>query len=139
MPKLSDDTLFARALPIAIADRDALADCYPRNSEQWKEARGEADSMRKLVGRKLAQLTGDEQHLAFAVFFHAEQWEETLADSVRTSNRKVSTDSLRNVRLFREVRHRRWGKSRQEVAFETAESVSLDDLMARISTSKPTA
>jgi len=51
----------------------------------------------------------------------------------------VSTDSLRNVRLFREVRHRRWGKSRQEVAFETAESVSLDDLMARMSTSKPTA
>ena len=82
MPKLSHDTLFARALPLAIADRLGLADAYPRESEHWKAARAEAEAMRKLEGRKLSQLDDAAQKVAFAVFI--------CADGARQSSRRFS-------------------------------------------------
>ncbi|WP_126223341.1 hypothetical protein [Burkholderia ambifaria] len=131
MPKLSHDTLFSRALPLAIADRLALADAYPRESEHWKAARAEAEAMRKLEGRKLAQLDAAEQKVAFAVFICAEQWEEGLAASMATSDRKVAADSSRNVRLFREARLTRWGRSEFEVMVENSETVGLVEFLDR--------
>lgn len=129
MPKLSHDTLFARALPLAIADRLGLADAYPRESEHWKAARAEAEAMRKLEGRKLSQLDDAEQKVAFAVFICAEQWEEGLAASMATSDRKVAADSARNARLFRDARLRRWGPSKFETLLENSESIGLVEFL----------
>ncbi|WP_157643914.1 hypothetical protein [Burkholderia ubonensis] len=46
MPRLSDDTLFNRALPLAIEDRTALSQPYARGSEHSDAALAEAEAMK---------------------------------------------------------------------------------------------
>lgn len=132
MPRLSDDTLFGRALPLAIADRIALSDAYPRESEQWTAARAEAAAMEKLKGRKLGELDANEQQVAYSVFDFAAMWEAELARSMGTSDRAVAAYSARNARLFTEVRLRRWGKSEYERMVENTKTVTLDELFERM-------
>lgn len=130
MPRLSDDTLFNRALPLAIEDRTALSQCYPRGTEHSDAALAEAEAMKALKGKKLAQLTPDEELVAFSVFVCAEQWEAALADSNATGDRKVATESARNARLFKEARLQRWGRTQLEVAIANSKSVPVKDLFA---------
>ncbi|KWA84152.1 hypothetical protein WL29_22580 [Burkholderia ubonensis] len=130
MPRLSDDTLFKRALPLAIEDRIALSQCYPRGTEHSNAALAEAEAMKALKGKKLAQLTPDEDQVAFSVFVCAEQWEAALADSNATGDRKVATESARNARLFKEARLERWGRTQLEVAIANSISVPVKDIFA---------
>ncbi|MEX3983981.1 hypothetical protein AB4Y45_33890 [Paraburkholderia sp. EG287A] len=131
MPRLSDDTLFKRALPLAIADRMALADAYPRESEHWAAARAQAAEMEKLKGRKLGELSDEEQQVAYSVFDFAAIWEAELARSMGNSDRAVSDYSARNARMFTEVRLRRWGKSEFERMLENSKPISLEELLKR--------
>lgn len=129
MPRLSDETRFARALPLAILDRKSLADCYPMDSPHRAEALEEARTLAPLKGRRLAQLDAAEQHLAYLAFACAQQWEEELARTHATADKARQEASLRNARLFQEVRYRRWGKSRLEQALESAKPVKVTDLL----------
>jgi hypothetical protein len=127
MPKLSDNTLFQRAIVLAVQDRISLSDAYPENSEHWRSAREEALQIRALKGRHIDELGEDEQNAGFLAFVHAEQWVESLAES--NPGPKVEEENRRALRLFREVRLRRWGKTQLEAMMENAVSVDVRKLM----------
>jgi hypothetical protein len=127
MPKLSDNTLFQRAIPLAVQDRISLSDAYPENSDHWVSAREETRQIRALKGRHIDELGEDEQHAGFMALVHAEQWVESLADA--NPGPKVEEESRRALRLFREVRLRRWGKTQLEAMMENAVSVDVRTLM----------
>lgn len=131
MPRLSDDTLFARALPLAVQDRRSLADCYPPDSPHRAEALEEARALGALRGKRLAQLEATEQPLAYLAFICAQQSEEGLAEANASGDKALQRASLRNARLFQEVRWRRWGKSQLEVALESGRSVGISELLNR--------
>ncbi|MBK3780339.1 hypothetical protein G3A43_08715 [Paraburkholderia aspalathi] len=129
MPKLSDDTLFERALPLAIQDRIALSHSYESQSEHAKNALLEAKAMRELKGKKLVQLSEDEQLVAFNVLFCAELWQDGLAEANIKADRKVFADCSRSARLFREMRLRRWGRTKFEQMADNSVSVDVRKLM----------
>lgn len=129
MPKLSDNTLFKRAIVTAVQDRESFADCYPRNSPEWTDARQQAEALHALTGKRLSSLNEDDWQLAFKAFVFAEQWEDGLADANRGS--PYGGESQRAARLFREVRLRLWGRTQLEAALENTTTVSVTELVAR--------
>ena len=126
MPRLSDNTLFQRAVVLAIQDRNALADAYPKGSPHGLEAREEARRIQALKGKHIDALTDADQPDAFAAFVNAELWVSGLIGT--NQGKAVEDDSRRQLRLFREVRLRRWGKTQLEVMMETARSVDVRTL-----------
>lgn len=127
MPKLSDDTLLARSLEPAMLDRESFAEAVTRSSPEGVEALALADRIKALRGKKLDQLSPDEERDARAAFLFAQQWEEGFADS--KPGKKWETKALLNARLFREVRLRRWGKTQLEARMAEMTPVSAFDLL----------
>jgi hypothetical protein len=128
MPKLSDETLFARALPLAIQDRIALSQSYARGSEHATNALLEAKAMSALKGKKLADLSEEEQGVAFNALVCAELWEDGLADANAAADRRVARDCARAARLYREMRLRRWGQTRIEQMMANSSPVAVREL-----------
>lgn len=126
MARPSDNTLFHRALRLGTMDRLALADCYTQASPHWQEARNEAHDINELEGRHIDSLTTDEQEIAIKAFLYAELWVEGLANS--NPAEAVEVENRRHLRLFREVRHSRWGKTEIELMREKKGSVSVQAL-----------
>jgi hypothetical protein len=131
MPKLSDDTLFARALPLAIQDRLALAGCYDEHTPLREEALAEAKAFIALKGMPLDELDKAQESTAFQAFVCAELWESSLADANVNADRTVFRDCTRSARLFREARLRRWGQTRLEHDVENSVSVDIRTLAER--------
>ena len=130
MPRISGDTLLQRALSAAVQDRISLADCYPAGAEHRAHVLAEAKAFQGLKGKKLAELSAEEQQTAFAVFICAEQWEDSLADA---NNRKgkAATDASRAARLYREFRLATFGPSKLEAAIAESTPVDIRSLMTR--------
>lgn len=137
MPKLSDNTLFQRAISLAVMDRMSLSDAYPENSEHWLAGREEARRIRALKCRHIDTLSAEDQHVGFLAFVHAEQWVESLAEA--NPGPRVEAENRRALRLFREVRLRRWGQTRLESMMENSVAVDVRTLLenADISGRKP--
>ncbi|MBU9200103.1 hypothetical protein KTD31_01630 [Burkholderia multivorans] len=127
MPKLSDDTIFARAIHPAIQDRITLADAYGKDAPEAEAALEQGRAIKALTGKKLDRMTPAEQETAYLCLACAEQWESSLADA----NPGIETEraARKNAQLFQELRHRRWGKSRLEVAIENSKTISVYELM----------
>ncbi|WP_434716278.1 hypothetical protein [Paraburkholderia sp. A3RO-2L] len=128
MPKLSDDTIFARAIHPAIQDRITLADAYSNEGPNAEAALEQGRAIKALTGKKLDKMTPAEQETAYLCLAYAEQWESSLADS--NPGAQTERAARKNAQLFQELRHRRWGKSRLEVAMENSKPVSVFELMA---------
>lgn len=126
MARPTDNTLFHRAVRLGTMDRLALADCYSQDSPHWQEARNEADDIHELEGRDIDCLTEPEQEIAIKAFLYAELWVEGLANS--NPAEAVEAENRRHLRLFREVRHSRWGKTEIELMRESRGSVSVQAL-----------
>lgn len=125
MPKLSDDTLLKRAIEDAVSDRDTFSDAYGRSGPESDEALALIENMRELSGRSFRTMTDAEKLIAHDVFLYAQQWRDSLAlAQVRLTEKKYS--QLRADR-YREVRMRRWGKTKLEHYIETTPMVILTD------------
>lgn len=127
MPKLTDDTLLQRAIVAAIEDRKSLAAAYHNEGEHAADAMSTAAAIRALKGVKLAAMTPEQLQVVAQAFVFAEQWEQSLADSNEGS--RFATESLRNVRLYREVRMRRWGRTQLEEHMANCVAVDVREFM----------
>ena len=127
MPKLSDDAIFARAINPALQDRITLADAYSNEGPNAETALEQGRAIKALTGKRLDKMTPAEQEAAYLCLACAEQWESSLADA--NPGAEAQRAARRNAQLFRELRHRRWGKSRLEVAIENSKAVSVFELM----------
>ncbi|KVP96839.1 hypothetical protein WJ97_13245 [Burkholderia ubonensis] len=129
MPRYSDDTLLKRALTCALLDRESLLDAYGGEGTTAVEIRTQIASLQAIQGKKLAKMTPAEYHAACLAFIYGEQWEQGLADS--SPGKETEATCRKNVALFREVRLRRWGKTRLERDIETSIAVPLTELLKR--------
>lgn len=123
MPALTPDALFQRAIPLAAEDRTSLADAYGNQGEWAEDAMATRERILALKGKKLRELTAEEQKLAYQAFVFAEQWEGSLADS--NPGKRVEAQCRRNVAYFRALRHHLWGKTAFESAVEAANPVAI--------------
>lgn len=135
MPRISDNTLLQQALDAAELDRESLALAYGDKGPDAQAALDDQARLKALNGKKIAGLNQEEQSLAFLALVWAEQWEESLADA-QPSGSKDRASASRQARAYRELRHRRWGKSQFETFMETAKSVPITDLLSRPISSK---
>jgi hypothetical protein len=124
MPRYSDDTLLQRAIRYAVLDRESLAECYGNEGEWAVIALNVVKKIETLVGKKLVSLTPEDEVTAFNAFVYAEQWQESLANAQALV--KERSVALRLVGMFREVRLRRWGKTRQEIILESATLIKFE-------------
>lgn len=129
MPRYSDDTLLRRALVCALLDRESLLDAYSGEGPTADDIRVQIASMQALKGKKLANMTPEEDEAARLAFVYGEQWEDGLADS--RPGAETEKAARKNVELFREVRLRRWGKTVHEVAMENSRTVPITELLKR--------
>lgn len=125
MPKLSVDTLLARAIPRAMKDRESFVDCHGGVGEWADEAREIIACIKALSGRKFSTLNVDEMESARLAFYYAEQWERSIADSMSNCSKSASTDNLRLSRLFKEVRLKHWGRTVGEAMLDNAAVVVI--------------
>ena len=123
MAKLSDDTLFQRAIPQAIKDRQSLAQCYGNEGEEAQAAIDQATSFQRLRNKKLADLNAAEDNTARLVFVYAEQHEKSVAEIFSGCAKSDSEEARRMLRLFREVRMRRWGQTAIEAFVGNAKAI----------------
>jgi hypothetical protein len=139
MPRLTINTILARAIEPAIADRTAYVDAYNGEGPEADNARETIEGIKALVGKKFAKLNEQELDFAGQALLYAQYWEEGLADS--QPNTKYARESMRKVRHFKAARHHFWGKTNVERAVETSGSISVFDLLKSIgqpNTSTPT-
>ncbi|KVP39671.1 hypothetical protein [Burkholderia ubonensis] len=130
MPRYSDDTLLRRATEAALLDRESLLDAYAGEGPTADNIRTEIAGLKALKGKKLAKMSPEEYHAAFLAFVYAEQWEQSLADS--SPGKETEADCRKNVTLFREVRLRRWGKTRYERDLENSVAIPVTELLKRV-------
>lgn len=84
-----------------------------------------------LRGTKFSDLDADGREAARLCLLYAEQWEESLADALRTSGKTAMAPAVRAARLFRTTRHQVWGKTHLEHICETAQTLSVTEILAR--------
>jgi hypothetical protein len=125
VPRLSDNTLLQRAIGPAVNDRESFYEAHHCTGEVAKEARALIAKMKALKGKKLEAMSAEEQDAARLCLIYAEQWESSLADANAPAGKTAMEDPLRAARLFREVRLRRWGKTKLEKVIEDSQSVEI--------------
>jgi hypothetical protein len=129
VPRYSDDSLLRRALVCALLDRESLLDAYSGEGPTADDIRVQIANMQALRGKKLANMTPEEDETARLAFVYGEQWEAGLAD-VRPGP-ETEKAARKNIELFREVRVRRWGKTVHEAAMENSVSVPITEFLKR--------
>lgn len=123
MGSLTLNSLLQRAIPLACSDRESLADAFSSGAPEAAEAIGEATRFRALLGRRLQDMSADELGDAMLVYLYAQQWEESLADA--RPGRGVEKACRRNAHYFKTARHHLFGKTKLELAMESASSVTI--------------
>jgi len=124
MPKLSDDTVLQRAIGDAILDRKDFSDAYGNRGIESEEALSLIASLIALKGKSFKTMTQDEQSIAREAFIYGEQWNEGLIQA------RVNTKQSRNrIDWYREVRIRRWGRTKLESILENTSTISIHDLL----------
>lgn len=132
MPKMSDDTLLRYAISAAVLDRLSLADAYHGVGVVAESAKASAAQFEALSGKKLAGMSDVETEAARLCFIYAEQYEQSCVDARIDAGPRWKEDPERRAASFREVRLRRWGKTRFEVDVENSVSVSVHEFAAGI-------
>lgn len=128
MPKRSDDSLLASAIPAAILDRESFAEAYHNVGPEADEAFELVGAIRRLGKKKLSELSHAERECARLCFIYAEQYEQSRADARVEAGRSWETDPARKAASFKELRMRLWGKTRLEADMASARTVSMCDL-----------
>lgn len=128
MPKLSDDSLLKRAIEDAVSDRDSFSEAYSRTGAESDKAVALISKIRALKDKSFKTMTDNDLLIARQTFLYAEQWRDGLAQAqINAADRKFSCDWARR---FREVRMRKWGKTKLEHILDTTRSISLFDRTA---------
>ncbi len=128
MPKMSDDTLLRYAIVAAVQDRLTLADAYSGRGEVAEAAVASSARFEALKGKPLARMSDAEIEDARLCFVFGEQYEQSRVDARVEAGRRWREDPKRRAASFREVRLRRWGRTRLEALMDGASSVELKDL-----------
>lgn len=128
MPKLSDDTLLQCAIEPACQDRASFADACAEDSQVVANTLQEIKAMCALKGKRLADLTPEEDEAARLAFIYAAQWEESFVES--RPDARYRTKSARYAAMFRATRLRRWGRTQLEANLAESAPVSIFDLLS---------
>ncbi len=130
MPRISDDTLVQRAIWAAALDRRAMADAYDHQGPEAEKALADAKAVLALRGRRLADLDEEGREYAFLALVWAEQWEESLAESLPAGSAERQ-GAARTAAAYRKLRLRRFGKTAFETMLKGAVPVPITDLFKK--------
>jgi hypothetical protein len=131
MPSPTGNQLLQRAIPYAAKDRASLYYAYGGEGDAAKEAMETRTKILGLAGKKFKDLEASGMDVARLAFIFAEQYENSVAESLRGTNYKGAYKrAVRNVNLFRRFRLEKWGRTALEKFIKDASAVDVHEILS---------
>jgi hypothetical protein len=105
-----------------------MGDC---DLEISKRTEREIKAFRNLIG-KPKEFTEEIRHLCFIMFMYAEDYENSLADSLGRAYPKECKECIKWVKLFNKYRIKTFGHSALDVKMSKMKSYSVQEIMKKI-------
>jgi hypothetical protein len=122
------NSLFKRAHHGAIKDRESYFHAVT-SDEDKKEVQETLDLIHRVKDKKVSELSSEEEVKGlYYTLLYAEQWDDSLADSLGESDPQFTKNLKKNAKEYKELRHLLFGKNKLELMLENAKSVTLDEI-----------